>query len=463
MNNKSDKKILFVMRNTDYFHYYRTIICALLRRGYHLRLLFDRKWSDESSFAGFTEFQKEFPFFSYGWAISRTDHWRNILFHTREILSYRNYLLIRKYHQSRYYEERWLGYLAPGFQRLFGIPGMKLFLKSRIASGILRIVEWVAPAYSDIVKNIKEFSPDAVIASPVNMRFSSVDLEYLKIAVKMHIPTALPVFSWDNLTTKGLIHIFPDRLLVWNDVQQWEAQIYHHIPKNRIRLIGAPMFDVWFCALKPSLTRTQFCEKYGLRVADPIVVYFGSSSHIAKDETWLIEELRHVLDMSDDARLQKTQIIVRPHPANYRIYGRLKNTHDIVIIPEHGTLPDSDISLKLFYDTLYHCVAVIDGINTSAIIDSLVAGKPGIAIITDAYARTQREAAHFNELMDAQCLYTANGTAEVPAFIKKILDGNDSLQEKRHAFIQRYVRPRGLHRQAGEWAADEIESLMKKS
>lgn len=455
------KKILFAMRSAEYFHYYRTIIVALLHRGYHLRLICDRKWSNESSMAVFAEFQKEFPQFTYGLAVSRTDRWRDFLFHTRELLSYRRYLLVQKHRQSQYYEKRYFDYLGKKFKRVIGFSGVKYILKNKIFGNILRAIERVAPPFPAVIKDVQTYAPDAVIASPVNMRFSSAELEYLKASVAMGIPTVLPVISWDNLTTKGLIHIFPDRLLVWNDVQREEARDHQWFPEDRIRIIGAPVFDVWFSALKPLCTREQFCTEYGLRSADPMIVYLGSSSHMAQDETWLVEDLRKALDASNDVRLQRMQIIVRPHPSNDHIYERLKGLRDVAIIPEQGTLPDSDATLQLFYDALYHSIAAIDGANTSAIIDSIITGKPGIAILTDTYSKTQRETKHFNQLTGASALYLAQGVHEVPSLIKDLLDGKDQLKENRLAFIRRYVRPRGLDREAGEWAADEVEALIK--
>lgn len=48
-----------------------------------------------------------------------------------------------------------------------------------------------------------------MVLSPVNMRFSE-ELDYLKAARELGIPTHLAVYSWDNLSTQGLIHMTPD-------------------------------------------------------------------------------------------------------------------------------------------------------------------------------------------------------------------------------------------------------------
>jgi hypothetical protein len=41
------------------------------------------------------------------------------------------------------------------------------------------------------------------------------------------ISSVLGVGSWDHLTTKGLIHEMPDRIVVWNELQRTEAAELH--------------------------------------------------------------------------------------------------------------------------------------------------------------------------------------------------------------------------------------------
>ena len=56
----------------------------------------------------------------------------------------------------------------------------------------------------------------------------------------------LGVGSWDHLTTKGLIHEVPDRVLVWNEAQKQEAIALHGVPAERVLVTGAQAYDHWF-------------------------------------------------------------------------------------------------------------------------------------------------------------------------------------------------------------------------
>lgn len=451
-------KILFVSRSGAFFGAHGSIIRALLERGHYVRYLFDERWTNDaekkSALKELDDLKKKYNTFEYGIALRRNDTWRKILFHTREILSYRSYLLEPRKNLCKYFQNRWLGYLPATLRKALNYNLPQKILASSFSELMLRAFERMAPADKKICKDILKYQPDIVVASPVNMRFSSADLEYLKAAKYLKIPTVLQVYSWDNLTDKGLFHIFPDRLLVWNEDAKQEALSHHHIPERLIRIIGAPVFDKWYSGFTPSQTRSEFCEKYGLK-EDPIILYLGSSFNITRDESWMIEEIRRFLD--SDSELAKTQIIIRPHSANKVVYRRL-HLHDVLVLPKDGQVLNSQEALQFFYDTLYFAAATI-GVNTSGMIDALIAGKPGMVFITPTYEDTQLKTAHFRQLFNSGALECVKSGEEFVEAFKKLLAGEDERKEKRESFVRYFVRPNGFEKSAGECAADEIEKL----
>jgi hypothetical protein len=74
-----------------------------------------------------------------------------------------------------------------------------------------------------------------VLVTPL-VELGSDQPDWIKSARALGIPVGFPVFSWDNLTTKGVLHVQPDRLFVWNDIQRREAIEYHNV-----RRISSPM------------------------------------------------------------------------------------------------------------------------------------------------------------------------------------------------------------------------------
>lgn len=450
-------RILFVIRTGDIFPYFRSIVVSLIEQGHTVRYLSDLKWTkaDEAEWI-LGRFKAEHERFEYGYAVNRDDSWRKILFHTRELLGYRMYLTSK---QSPFYEQRWLTYLPKTFQRFFRYGLARSFWKMRLVGWLLRGFERIAPADKAVLRDIAVFKPDVVVANPTHARCSSVDLEYLKAAKRLGIPTVIPVAGWDNLTTKGAIAIQPDLLLAWNDVQRAEAMEWHGTPGERIRLTGAAFFDDWFSYRKPSINKKGFCAQYGLREHDPIFLYLGSSKNMAENEVWLVERLHAALTHSGNERLKRVQFLVRPHPANYLNYTAIANK-DIVIAPK-GELPKSESVMQTFYDALYYTSGAI-GVNSSSMLMAIIAGKPVLTLLTDEYRRTQEQTQHFVQLLEHDVL-EASETDE--GFVKnavRILDGKDDRRERRAAFIKKFLRPHGLTNAAGEEAAAAIIALAQQ-
>ena len=449
-------KILIVMRSVNHFLYYRSIVGALASRGHSIDVLFDKGWS-----AGYNEepvqaFIEEHPNVQRDWSLRRVGLWRSILFPLRELRTYRRFLLVPG--QSTYYRDRWPNYM-PWFlrQMVKRFPGAKAFLKTAFCGRMLSAIENGASLASNIVRDIKNRKPDVVIVLPLNMRFSE-EIEYLKAAKSLSIPTASAVISWDNLTTKGLIHVRPDIEIVWNDAQVKEARIHHGITETETRIVGSAVFDQWFdSSLGPSMSRDEFCKVHHLNPEHPFFLYLGSSRNMATDETWIIKKLRAELDGSTDSRLQNASLAVRPHGANYAIYEEIEEK-GITLVPRVGTLPNTKESFQLFYDTVFHSSGVIVGVNTSAVIDAMTVGKPLVVCVTEQYKKTQAETQHFQQLVEMGAVYLAHDEGEMQKTLGMMLSGDDPKKENRTAFIKRFIRPSEVS--AGEKAADEIEKLV---
>jgi len=455
---RKNLNILFIIRSASQFHYYSSIVKSLLNRGHKVRTLFDKSWTDEAMLSVVDEFKRNELNFEYGWAVRRKDKCRNILFYSREMLGYRKYLLIKG--QSEFYKERWNSYLPKSVRKTLRSNFARFIVKTAPFGWILRGVEKALPPSKQIINDIKKFNPDVILAAPVNLRFSSADLEYLKAAKELNIPTVLPVLSWDNLTTKGLIHIIPDLLLVWNEIQAKEAEIHQSIPKKKISIIGASVFDKWFSKMGPTLSREEFCKKNGLDPGRPIILYLSTSINLAGDESWLVVKLRKVLDKSGYSKIKRVQMIVRPHPGgNKDIYKKMK-MDNMAFVPEIGNYPNTKGSSELFYDSIHHSEFVVVGVNTSAIIEAMIMGKRGMVVLTDKYKKTQIETVHFRQLFDADALHVVKSIKEFPSAVGASLNGEDPGIKGRKNFIKKYIRPLGLEISAGEAASEFIEELV---
>src|SRR5439155_14103649 len=139
--------------------------------------------------------------------------------------------------------------------------------------GALRRAERSAPISEPVEDYIREQQPDAVLVTPM-LEPGTVQVEFLRAANRLNIPTCLCVASWDNLTNKGLIHELPDAITVWNEMQLEEAVRLHEVPPELVVVTGAAPYDHWF-GWEPSRSREEFARSVGLDADRPYLLYAG--------------------------------------------------------------------------------------------------------------------------------------------------------------------------------------------
>ena len=445
-------KVLYLLRSVEHFFAHETVMENLCVDENDVGLLFDKRWSRGHSDRAVRTFWEKNQGLKIGWISHRQDRWRRYLFTARELLSLSSY--ISRKGQSAYYTGRWGGYQPLWVQAelvLFG--PTKLLLGSKLAKLLLRTFERIVPPDTFIKDWLKKYKPDVIVASSINLRYSE-ELEYVKAAKALGIPVAVIVLSWDNLTTKGLYHIIPDLVLAWNQNQFDILTTLHRIPKDKIVLIGSTRFDMWFANDLPVMSREAFCRKVGIG-NNPFVLYLGSSRNICADETWLICKLARTLRRHP--KLSNMNILLRPHPANSKVYRKLREL-GVHLWPRKGVAPETEDELQDFYNSMHHCVATV-GINNSAQIDAVINDIPSIAILADSYKETQVDTTHFRDMLACGAFKTVQTVEQCVEMIGVFMRGRDPTKESRHQFVQDYIRPRGLDKTVGKIAAQAIELL----
>jgi hypothetical protein len=449
-------KVLFVGRTFAHFSYYESIISALMDAGAEVEYSVDQQWSGrwDSGDVSLQEFLERYPGLKFSWAVRRSDHRREALFAARELRSFRSYLV--RPETTPFYINRWRAYLPPEQKKAYDSKEKLRRLKSPLSGLGLRAQEALAPPDRCVMGDILNKAPDVIVVSPANMRFSE-EIEYIKAARKLGIPTALPVYSWDNLSTKGLIHVTPDVLFVWNEYQLEDARQIHDIPPSKIRVVGSPFFDKWFAPPSDPLSREAFCARIGFDPARKILLYLGSSKNIAKDESWFVEEVAAALAESPSAAVREAQILIRPHPANFDVYRRLTES-GLKVWPENGALPETRQDFADMRNSFEHADAAL-GINTSGMIDSVLADLPTFSVKLPRYAQTQADSKHFRYLEEGGAMYLPQ---DLPAFAEtfaEVMAGTDPKAADRREFARRFARPQGLDRSAGEVIAEQVLAM----
>jgi hypothetical protein len=338
--------------------------------------------------------------------------------------------------------------------------------------GLLAKLETAIPCDPEIQAFVAAQRPDAIVLSPmVGIGFTQAD--FVKSARALGIPSGMLVFSWDNLSNKGLIHEMPDRVFAWNDTQKQEAIKLHKCPADRVVVTGAPRFDAIF-EMRPFTSREEFCQLARLDPTRPIVTYLCSSKFVAARERAFVDQWIAELRRSSDPALAGCSLIVRPHPAGGQGWHGSESTDlrwpgprekatisrpfaDQRVVVLSSPMQNADLVL---YDTVHHSAAVV-GLNTSAEIEAGIVGRPVFTIV-DRNAGGQEGTLHFRYLLRAQGGHVefADDFDQHRAQLSDALAGRYD-RAAIEAFLKRFVRPSGLDVPVSPLVADAIEALTR--
>jgi hypothetical protein len=382
----------------------------------------------------------------------RVDGWHDVALALRRARDYLRFLDPR-YARATKLAARAADYAPAGWSESFA---RRPWLRRhwRLAQRGLALAEAVMPVERYFELYLKAERADLLLVTPL-VDFGSYQTDYVKAAHRIGLPVAFLPFSWDNLTNRGLIRVPPDRVLVWNERQRREAVDLNGVPAERVIAVGAPRFDDVF-AMQLSTTREAFCADAGLDPARPFVLYTCSSAFVAPREVEFVRHWIGELRRAPDEQVRRVGVLVRPHPAHSEQWSGV-DFSDLsgVAIWAHKAAAQADQGL---YDSLSHC-AVVVGLNTSAMIEAAIVGRPVLTIAAPEFAGGQQGTLHFWYLLaEHGGIVTMGGSVdEHLRQLAAALAGDPAAAARGRRFVESFVRPRGLDRPAAPIMVDEIE------
>ena len=328
-----------------------------------------------------------------------------------------------------------------------------------VASRLFRTVDRALPPAREVIDEFDRVNPDLVLLTPL-LYFGSHQVDYARCARQRGIPSAVGIGSWDHLTTKGLLHEIPDRVLVWNEAQKGEAVALHGVAPEQVTVTGAQAYDHWF-AMAPSTDRDAFCGRVGLDPRRPFLLYLCSSPFIAPDEVGHVRRWMTAIRASGDPRLRDVGLLVRPHPQNARQWRSVDlaaEFDNVAFYPKAGANPIAGTARADYFDSMHHAEAVV-GVNTSGMIESGIVGRPVFTIQTDEFAKTQDGTLHFQHLKNGGLLHLAGSLDEHVEQLTRVMADPVTAQRRTREFVQSFVRPHGLDVPATPRFVADLEAL----
>ena len=434
-------KILFCLRSTVYVRNFESTLRTLAEHGHDVHIVADRHWADSDDLVrrlcdGHPSIRYSEP------PIVPFNAWSFFGSELRAGIDYLRYLgpEFEGAAKLRVRAER----NAPAFvPSMLKRPGMNTPPGRRLLARMLGILDRAVPHHPDIEQFVRACAPDILLVTPL-VEPGSPQSEYVRAARALGIPTGLCVYSWDNLTNKGLIHESVDVVTVWNDAMKQEAITLHGVPPERIEVTGASAYDHWF-EWQPRESRVRFCSRVGLPADRPYILYVCSSRFIAPQEVDFIRRWVTELRASSDA-LRDVGVLVRPHPQHFKPWkaAPLSDLERLTVWPREGANPLAEESRAEYYDSIYHSAAVV-GVNTSALIESAIVGRAVYTVLAPEFRDTQQGTLHFHHLLHVNggVLNVAKAMPEHAQQLEAAVRGPGDDQRCRR-FVEAFVRPYGV-------------------
>ena len=457
-------RVLFFMEHLRrYLRFFDPVIRELLDRGHIVHLVFEKEVDElgEDYDAWLREMHARPGFRSTVNDAWRQDPWFRVARPLRGALDYAHsswadvdrapFLISRARRRSPLW-----GRVLQSLASLGGERG------TRLLERLLATLERGIPPSRRVREIVRTERPDVVVSAP-HLMPGSTDTHYVRAAMLAGAPVCVCVPSWDNLSSKQLLHVVPDAITVWNDFQRREAVELHGIPEERVVVTGAQSFDQWF--EWPPRGREEFCARVGLDPSRPYVLYLAGAlfpSTLTEAE-WLPRWIESLRSRGGPA-LQAASILVRPHPLRMADWEAFAGDvpGGVTVWPRsNDAMPVGEAARADYFDSIHHSAAVV-GINTSAMLEAAIAGKAVHTVLVPEFWNSQDGVFHFRYLREAGggLLRVARDLDEHVAQLEGAVSREDrSGEAAAERFVASFIRPHGRDVRATDRLVSAIEGL----
>src|SRR5437588_2070320 len=330
--------VLFLMRNPAYVRNFESVLRLLCERGYPVTVLFDERkpGAERAGLAILSRLAREYPNLRIEMPPNLPLGIRGrVRLRLRMLRDYLRYFGPPFEHASRL-RVRAIAPLPEEVDRGVAFALRRLPRVRQALDRQARALEERLGEDPAIRAELERQRPQALLVTPL-VQFRCRQSDWVRSARALGIPTMLCVHSWDNLTSKGLMHELPDRIAVWNATQHEEAVALHGARPESVVVTGAWPYDHWF-GREASRTREELCEQLGLPADRAMILYACSSRFIAEREAEAVARWLAALRSSEDDRLAGANVIVRPHPGNSSDWTSewLNGARGVAIFPPGG-------------------------------------------------------------------------------------------------------------------------------
>lgn len=213
--------------------------------------------------------------------------------------------------------------------------------------------------------------------------FDEPEIAMLREAKKRNVRTVGFINSWDKVTSRCILRLLPQKIIVFNEIVKKELIDLNEVKKEDIYVSGLPQYDFLYSEIVT--TRTDFFKKINIDPNKELVVY-ASMGRAFSTSDWDMIDFLYSLKLS--GKLKKDfEVLVRFQPNDFVDEEEIKKRPNLKYdMPgkrfgsKRGVDWDMDfVELSHLHDTLNY-MSVLVCYASSISIDAAVLDKPIINI-----------------------------------------------------------------------------------
>lgn len=258
-------------------------------------------------------------------------------------------------------------YFGSIFKFLFAHPIVRKFVRK------LDFILVRSKTYAEL---FDKYNPNLVFLAHL---FEEPEINILREAKHRGVKTVGLINSWDKVTSRCIMRLLPDKLIVFNNIVKNEVIVHDEMKEEDIYVSGLPQYDCYFL---PGITkREDFFKQIGLDSQKKMIVFSAAGRNYIDSDRAAIGMLYRLV--ADGKFSEKTTLLVRFPPNDLPPAEKLKNVPDLAydypgihFAAKRGV--DWDMSsgdTQHLKDTLHHASIIVSYASSMAV-DAAVFNKP---------------------------------------------------------------------------------------
>jgi len=321
----------------------------------------------------------------------------------------------------------------------------KVFSGSRMLRNFVRWLDFVVVPEKIFGNYFDKYKPDLVFVTDV---LAPADALFLKQAKKKKVPKIAMVRGWDNLTSKGVVRVRPDKIIVHTDLMKEEAIKYADMKEKDIYTSGVPIFD-YYVGYKPS-AKEDFYKKIGVSPEYKLILFAPFFGHYRDSVKEIIKYLDQAI--SNGEIDEKIKLLVRLAPSYNKELGEFKSNQNIIYDVPGKQFPLDNYrndwefltaDMQHLADSIYYSSVTINFASTMTV-DAAALDKPVINIDYDVVKPDSTKISiryiykndHYQPVLKANCMKMARSNQELVKQINSYLKNPRQEKEGRSRILK---------------------------